>query len=84
MEFIKIDLYIKHFDELIRQERTGTSEEFAAKLGISRRTLQRHIEQLREIGIDIVYDSYRQTYKYAQRGQIVFKFHPEDLKDIKG
>ncbi len=84
MEFTKVKNYIEQLDSLIRKESTGPADEFAKKLGISERTLQNHIQQLREAGFEIVYDYARKTYKYPQRGSITFRFTPEDMNEIKG
>lgn len=84
MEFTKFKTYVEQLDSLIRNERTGTAEEFAHQLGISERTLQNHLQQLREIGIDVIYDHYKRTYKYNQKGRLSFGFSPEEMSKIKG
>ncbi len=67
MEFTKFKTYIEHLDSLIGKECTGTADEFAQKLGISERTLQNHLQQLRGMGIDVIYDHYKRTYKYTRK-----------------
>jgi len=84
MEFIKFNSYIEQLDSLIRQESTGTAEELSKKMGVSDRTLRNHIHQLRELGIEVVYDSYKRTYRYTKKGRISFGFKPEEMKSIKG
>lgn len=84
MNFIKLKIYIEHLDSLIRKERTGTADEFAQKLGVSERTLKNHLRQFRELGIDVIYDHYKKTYKYTQRGKISFGFNPDEMSQIKG
>lgn len=84
MEFVKLNAYIQQLDALIRQERTGTADVFAQRLGVSERTLQNHIQQLRELGIEVIYDHFKKTYKYAQKGKIHFGFRGEDMSNIKG
>ena len=84
MEFIKLNNYVELLDSLIRQESTGTAEEFAQKLGVSERTLRNHLQQLRELGIEIVYDYNRKTYRYTSKGRITFGFTPEEMRQIKG
>ncbi len=83
MEFVKLSAYIQQFDTLVRQECTGTADEFAKRLGVSERTLQNHIQQLRELGIEVNYDHYRKTYKYGQKGKIFFGFRNEEMSSIK-
>jgi len=84
MEFLKFNTYIQQLDSFIRQERTGTAEEFADKLGVSERTLQNHLQQLRELNVSIVYDHCKKTYRYPQKGRITFGFTPDELGRIKG
>ncbi|MGE0076415.1 MAG: HTH domain-containing protein [Bacteroidales bacterium] len=84
MQFVKINAYIDQLDTLIKNECTGPANEFAQKLGVSERTLQNHLQQLRDIGIEVVYDYYKKTYRYAQRGRLKFGFAPEELSKIKG
>ena len=84
MDFIKINQYIRQIDSLIRHEHTGSAEEFAEKLGISERTLRSHLQQMRDIGIDVIYDYYKKTYRYAEKGRISFGFSQEEMDKIKG
>lgn len=84
MEFTKFKNYIEQLDSLIRKECTGTANEFAQQLGVSERTLQNHLQQLRELGIDVVYDHYKRTYKYNQKGKVFFGFSPDEMNHIKG
>jgi len=57
-------LYRMH--ELILQENTATPDEFAKRLQISRRTLNKIIRHLNDSGIPIQYCRTRLTYYYAQ------------------
>ncbi|NOU19461.1 MAG: helix-turn-helix domain-containing protein [Bacteroidales bacterium] len=84
MELTKFKTYIEHLDSLIGKECTGTADEFAQKLGISERTLQNHLQQLRGMGIDVIYDHYKRTYKYSQKGRIFFGFDAKEMSEIKG
>jgi predicted DNA-binding transcriptional regulator YafY len=74
MEFVKIYNYVELLDFYIRHECTGTAFEFAKKIGVSERTIQSHIKQLREIGINVVFDYNKRTYKYAAKGHLTFCF----------
>ena len=42
--------------QMIKQGKTGNSLEFASRIGISRRLLFTNIDELRDIGIPIIYD----------------------------
>jgi biotin operon repressor len=55
---------IERADRLIHLKATGTAEEFANKLGISRETLFRLLKYLRSTGYNIKYCKYRRAYYY--------------------
>ena len=60
-------------DSLISMKATGTPEEFAEKLGIRRSTLFLSLQEMREMGVDIKYSCYRQSYFYADNRRIRIK-----------
>jgi predicted ArsR family transcriptional regulator len=78
MELCKVKNYIEHINYLISHECTGSADEFASKLGVSRRTLQNHLRQLRESGVNIEYNHFKRTYCYSNRGTLSFGFIPND------
>lgn len=84
MELSKVKNYIEQIDYLIKKECTGTADEFAKKLGVSERTLQNHLRQLRENGINIVYNHYKRSYTYSDEGRLIFGFIPSEMRRIKG
>ena len=84
MEFLKLHDYIKELDSLIRQECTGTASEFAQKLGVSERTLYYHLNELKLLGVEIVYDPYQKTYRYTKPGRLFFGFTNDQLSSVKG
>jgi len=49
---------------------TGTPEEFAGKLGLRRSTLFQSLQEMREMGVDIRYSCFRQSYYYADNRRI--------------
>jgi predicted transcriptional regulator len=57
-------------DALISMKATGTPEEFAEKLGIKRSTLFQSLQEMREMGVDIKYSYFRQTYYYSDNRRI--------------
>jgi len=61
-------------DQLIRMKATGTSKEFAVKLGISRSLMMQELNVLKELGAEIAYDKMRQTYFYKKRMKLFFGF----------
>jgi hypothetical protein len=81
--------FLERVDQLIRLKATGCPKEFAEKLDVSVRKVYRLINDLKEIGCPIVYDSYIGSYKYEIDGSLKMKFFPKDstnidLKNIKG
>lgn len=53
---------IKRLYRLIKQERTGTRNDLAIKMHLSRRTITNYISELKSLGADIQYDKGRNTY----------------------
>jgi hypothetical protein len=60
-------------DSLISMMSTGTPVEFAEKLGIRRSTLFLSLQEMREMGVDIKYSCFRQSYFYADNRRIKIK-----------
>lgn len=48
---------------LSQQKSTGTVEQLAKRLDVSERTVQRMVQQLRDIGYPIMYNRLRYTYE---------------------
>lgn len=78
MPFRAVLTDLERIDTLIRLRSTGTPDQMAEKLGISRATWFRWLEQLTDdLGLPIDYDEYRKTYYYTKRGWFVVKFVEE-------
>ncbi len=62
----RIDLKkVLRMDFMIQHRCTGTPEEFARKLDLSRSTFFEYLAYFRyELGTDILYDKYQSTYHY--------------------
>ena len=62
----------KHFDQLnrmhtlIKFRRTGTPDEFANRIGVSRSQMFKLLSQLRDLGAPIYFSKLRQTYAYRR------------------
>jgi hypothetical protein len=66
---------VEQMHYLIKNRATGTPEQFAAKVGLSRRSLFSWIEQLRDdFNFPIAYDPDRKSYFYTSEGEFVFGF----------
>jgi len=74
MHFIHQIERLQKLNKLIEQEKTGTPEEFARRLGIQRRTLYDLIESIKSLGVEIKYDRKSQTFQYDSAQKIDIKF----------
>lgn len=55
---------LKRMNRLIKDEKTGTPEEFADRLGVSASHLYRCIDEIKELGAPITFSRSRKTYYY--------------------
>ncbi len=61
--------YLQRMDyliHLIKQERTGHAKELAQKLGISRSTLFRYLDELRDYGALIKFSTRKKTFYFEE------------------
>lgn len=80
----KMDL-IERVHLLINRRGTGTPDQLATRLKISKATLFRLIDTMKEFGAPIVYDFLVQTYTYEYSVDFVLGFMiDEKLDEIKG
>ncbi|TSE10104.1 MULTISPECIES: HTH domain-containing protein [Aquimarina] len=70
---------IERIDQLIRMEATGTAIDLANRLGVSRATLYRIIEMMKELNAPIEYDFTVQSFVYAEAVGFRFGFYVKDL-----
>lgn len=80
---------LERLDQLIRLEVTGSPDELAEKMNVSRRTLFRTIESLKELGCPIYYNKHKNSYCYEYLGKLIIKFENnlldnEELNKING
>lgn len=59
-------------DNLIRRKATGTPDELAARLNVSRTTIHRYITELRHFGAPVKFCRYRNSYFYEEDFQLKF------------
>ncbi|MFD2244972.1 HTH domain-containing protein [Pontibacter ruber] len=74
MNFRKYIERIKYLDELIRKEKTGTPEELASRLGISRAQLYNIIDEMKAEGLVINYTRKRGTFYYTSNKKLEIAF----------
>ncbi|MFN4000009.1 HTH domain-containing protein [Algoriphagus sp.] len=89
MEFIKQIERLQLLNKLVKEKRTGSPEELAERLGLSRRQLYSYLEFLKDYGMDIVYSRKTNSFIFnnGKELEIVFQFQvlEEDVsKEING
>lgn len=72
MKHLKYLERYQRMQKLIIDEKTGTSVEFASRIGISRRMLFNYLDDLRDMGLEIEYCRKRNTY-YSQSNNNTIK-----------
>ncbi len=83
MSILKYIDRAKRMDDLIRRKATGSAEEFAGKLGVSRRILMENLGDLKELGAPIEYDDCCKSYYY--KGEFsLFLHNRDDINKIRG
>lgn len=70
---------VKRMDDLIRKRATGTPEEFANKLNISRSQLLQDLKEFKQLGAPVEYCTIRGTYQYAKDCPSLFDFRTEKI-----
>jgi response regulator of citrate/malate metabolism len=63
-KYIETQNLIEKADRLIRLKATGTADEFAVKLGISKRSVFRLLRYFRDTEKPVKYCRYRRAYYY--------------------
>ena len=84
MNFIHQIERLQKLNKLIEQEKTGTPDELARRLGISKRQLHNLLEALKNIGAKIEYIKKSETYRFKQHKiKIHFSLSLIEEKEIK-
>jgi biotin operon repressor len=52
---------------------TGSPEEFASKMNLSRSTLFETLQEMKGMGVDIRYSNIRETYYYGDTRRIIVR-----------
>lgn len=81
MSFIKYVERFKRMHLLIKLKATGTSSEFAEKIGISRSILMENIKEMKELGAPIVFCRKRNSYLYSKKCNFVVDFKADDFSN---
>ena len=80
---------IQRIIQLIKCEKTGTPEEFANYLHIGKRRLYEHLDNFREMGVQIDYSKQRNTYYFSNGQELELSYSlkiisNERIKEIFG
>lgn len=70
------------FDRLVSEGKTGTPQQFATRLGISRTTLYEVIAELQSRNIEISYSRNRNTFFYKGDMAIEIRFMIKELDEL--
>lgn len=81
MEFIKQLERIQLLNKLVRQERTGSPETLAKRLGVSRSKLYLMLEELRDQGVEIRFSKKMDSFVYKNCGGIDVQYSIRILKE---
>ena len=73
---------MKLFNRLVEQERTGTPDEFAKRLDISRSALYNVINDLRSREVVISYSRAKQTFYYENPVSLEIRFIINHLEEL--
>lgn len=91
MSIKKYFALLQTLDFYIRRKATGNPNQFAQKIGVSRRSILRILSDFKSLGIPIKFSKDRNSYYYTEDGHIkkeLFERHKElskdELKKIKG
>jgi predicted DNA-binding transcriptional regulator YafY len=71
MSLLKSIERLKRMDYFIRMEATGTSDEFAEKIGISRSTIMENLREMKELGAKLNYCHRRRSYYYENEFRLI-------------
>ena len=65
---------LQKIDHYIQEQRTGSPEDFAMKLAISKSMLHRYLKYLKtELKAPVSYNRFKETYQYDEAGFLAVK-----------
>lgn len=71
MSLLKSIERLQRMDYFINKEATGSSEEFAEKIGISRSTIMENLREMKELGAKLNYCHKRRSYYYENEFRLI-------------
>jgi predicted DNA-binding transcriptional regulator YafY len=70
---------LDRLDYFIGRQSTGTADELAQKLGISRRQLYNYLDEMKVLGVEVEYDRFAKTYRYKGNMRLKISVRAEML-----
>ena len=80
MNFIRQIERMQLLNKLIREQRTGSPEELAERLGVSRRQLYAYLEYMKDFGLDICFSRKVNSFMYGDEKEIKIDLNIQVLK----
>lgn len=80
MEFIRQIERLQLLNKLVREKRTGSPQEFAERLGVSRAKLYLMLDELKDEGVEIRFCKKIKSFCF-KKGKIILNFSYEILPD---
>ena len=74
---------IQQIIRLIKHEKTGTPEEFANSLQIGKRRLYEHLDDFREMGVQVDYSKLRNTYYFSNGHELELSYSLKVISKAK-
>lgn len=71
---------IRYIDSLIKKRGTGSVEQLATKLNLSKRATLDYLKEMRELGCPIKFCRKRNSYYYTEEGNILISFFEDNSK----
>lgn len=80
MNFIRQIERMQLLNKLIREQRTGSPEELAERLGVSRRQLYAYLEYLKDHGLGICFSRKLNSFMYCDEKEMKIDLRIQVLK----
>ena len=80
MNFIRQIERMQLLNKLIREQRTGSPEELAERLGVSRRQLYAYLEYMKDFGLDICFSRKLNSFMYCDEKEMKIDLRIQVLK----
>jgi predicted DNA-binding transcriptional regulator YafY len=72
---------LESLEQMIRLQSTGSLNELAKKMNVSRRTAMRWVGILKELGCPIYFDKHKNSYCYEYPGKLVIGWKMKTIEN---